>query len=41
VGDAEFYVPYKGQISEKDFVKFSKEPNILFQKDVSKLHLYK
>lgn len=41
VGDAEFYVPYKGQISEKDFVKFSKEPNILFQKDVSKLRLYK
>jgi hypothetical protein len=41
VGDAEFYVPYKGQISEKDFLKFSKEPNILFQKDVSKLHLYK
>jgi hypothetical protein len=41
VGDAEFYVPYKGQISEKDFLKFSKEPNILFQKDVSKQHLYK
>lgn len=41
VGDADFYVPYKGQISEKDFLKFSKEPNILFQKDVSKLHLYK
>ena len=41
VGDAEFYVPYKGQISEKDFLKFSKEPNILFQKDVSKMHLYK
>jgi hypothetical protein len=41
VGDAEFYVPYKGQISEKDFMKFSKEPNILFQKDVSKQHLYK
>jgi hypothetical protein len=40
-GDAEFYVPYKGQVSEKDFVKFSKEPNIVFQKDVSKLHLYK
>jgi hypothetical protein len=41
VGDAEFYVPYKGQISEKDFLKFSEEPNIFFQKDVSKLHLYK
>jgi hypothetical protein len=34
-GDADFYVPYKGQISEKDFIKFSKEPNILFQKDLN------
>jgi hypothetical protein len=40
-GGAEFYVPYKGQVSEKDFIEFFKEPNILFQKDVSKLHLYK
>ncbi|MGN6530634.1 MAG: glycosyl hydrolase, partial [Ginsengibacter sp.] len=40
-GDAEYYVPYQGQVSEKDFISFSKKPNILFQKDVSKLHLYK
>lgn len=40
-GKAEFYLPYKGQVSEKDFVKFSKEPNILFQKEVTKQHLYK
>jgi hypothetical protein len=39
-GDAEFYVPYKGQISEKDFLKFSKEPNILFQKDLSYKNVY-
>jgi mannan endo-1,4-beta-mannosidase len=31
-GENEYYVPYKGQVSEKDFIKFSKEPNILFQK---------
>jgi len=41
VGDAEFYVPYKGQESEKDFVKFYNEPNILFQKEVTNEHLYK
>lgn len=40
-GKAEFYLPYKGQQSEKDFVKFYNEPYILFQKDVTKEHLYK
>ena len=40
-GQAEFYVPYKGQESEKDFVKFYNQPNILFQKEVTKEHLYK
>jgi hypothetical protein len=40
-GDADFYVPYKGQISEKDFIKFSKEPNILFQKDLNFKIVYK
>jgi len=41
VGDAEFYLPYKGQESEKDFIKFYNQPNILFQKEVTKEHLYK
>jgi hypothetical protein len=40
-GIADFYVPYKGQISEKDFKKFSKEPDILFQKDLSFKSVYK
>jgi hypothetical protein len=40
-GKAEFYLPYKGQQSEKDFVEFYNAPNILFQKDVTKEHLYK
>jgi hypothetical protein len=39
-GKAEFYVPYKGQISEKDFIKFSKQRNILFQKDLSYKSVY-
>ena len=39
-GQAEFYLPYKGQESEKDFVKFYKEPNILFQKDLSYRSVY-
>jgi hypothetical protein len=40
-GDADFYVPYKGQISEKDFKKFSNQPGILFQKDLSFEKVYK
>ena len=40
-GKAEFYLPYKGQQSERDFVEFYNAPNILFQKDVTKEHLYK
>lgn len=40
-GEAEFYVPYKGQASENDFQKFSKEPNILFQKDLNFKSVYK
>ena len=40
-GEVEYYLPFKGQQSEKDFIKFYKEPNILFQKDVTKEHLYK
>ena len=40
-GEIEFYVPYKDQVSEADFIKFYKKKNILFQKDVTKEHLYK
>jgi hypothetical protein len=40
-GDADFYVPYKGQVSEKDFKKFSNQPGILFQKNLSFEKVYK
>lgn len=40
-GEVEYYLPYKGQQSEKDFIKFYNEPNTLFQKDITKEHLYK
>jgi mannan endo-1,4-beta-mannosidase len=39
-GQLEYYLPYIGQISAKDFFKFSKEPGILFQKKVTKAKLY-
>ncbi|MEO5996668.1 MAG: glycosyl hydrolase [Chitinophagaceae bacterium] len=39
-GEIEYYVPYKGQESEKDFIKFSKEPEILFQKDINYKMVY-
>jgi hypothetical protein len=39
-GIADFYVPYKGQISEKDFKEFSQKPNILFQKDLNFKKVY-
>ncbi len=40
-GPPEYYLPYKGQVSEKDFIKFYKQPNILFQKEVIKEKMYK
>ncbi|WP_202552272.1 glycosyl hydrolase [Ginsengibacter hankyongi] len=40
-GEAEYYLPFKGQQSEEDFIKFYKTPGILFQKDITKEHLYK
>jgi mannan endo-1,4-beta-mannosidase len=40
-GEVEYYLPFKGQQSEKDFIKFYNEPHILFQKDITKEHLYK
>jgi hypothetical protein len=37
----EYYVPYKGQTSEQDFIKFYQLPQTLFEKDAARLHLYK
>jgi mannan endo-1,4-beta-mannosidase len=39
-GQSEYYLPYIGQISAKDFYKFSREPGILFQREVTKANLY-
>ena len=36
----EYYVPYKGQASAADFLKFFKEEKTLFQKEVTKSKLY-
>lgn len=40
-GQTEYYLPFKGQQSEKDFIKFYQNPLVLFQKEVTKAHLYK
>ncbi len=39
-GSTEFYVPYKGQSSSNDFIKFCNDEKILLQQDVSKEKLY-
>jgi mannan endo-1,4-beta-mannosidase len=39
-GPPEYYLPYKGQLSEKDFVRFYKAPGIIFQKQATKADLY-
>ncbi|MEO6328867.1 MAG: glycosyl hydrolase [Ginsengibacter sp.] len=39
-GSSEYYLPFKGQASEKDFVEFSKDNKILFQKNISLQKLY-
>ncbi|PJJ07140.1 mannan endo-1,4-beta-mannosidase [Flavobacterium sp. 1] len=36
-----YYAPFKGQVSEKDFVQFYNLDNILFEKDAAKINLYK
>ncbi|TRX25196.1 beta-mannosidase [Flavobacterium franklandianum] len=36
-----YYAPYKGQVSEKDFVDFYKLDQILFEKEAAKEKLYK
>jgi len=35
-----YYAPYKGHLSEKDFIKFYESANTLFEKDVAKENLY-
>ena len=40
-GEVEYYLPYIGQQSAKDFVKFYNNPKTLFQKDVTRENLYK
>ena len=35
-GEVEYYLPFKGQVSEKDFIKFYNNPKTLFQKDSNK-----
>ncbi len=39
-GENEFYLPYKGQVSENDFIQFYREPRTLFQREVTKENLY-
>ena len=36
-----YYAPYKGQVSEKDFVNFYNLDQILFEKEAAKAKLYK
>ncbi len=40
-GQFEFYVPYKGQASAEDFVRFYKDSRTLFQHDITKGTLYR
>ena len=40
-GESEFYVPYKGQASAKNFIEFYKHEKTLFQKDLAAEGVYK
>jgi hypothetical protein len=40
-GEFEYYVPYKGEGTSNDFIRFYKAENTLFQSDVTKEKLYK
>ena len=39
--EVEYYLPFKGHPSEKDFIKFYKDKKTLFEKEAQKLNLYK
>ena len=36
-----YYAPYKGQLSEKDFIEFYNSPKTFFQKDITQENIYK
>ncbi len=40
-GEMEYYVPFPGQQSAKDFLKFFREPGILFLNDLRKENIYR
>jgi len=40
-GEFEGYVPYKGHLTNKDFIRFYEMENTLFEKDVSSQQLYR
>jgi hypothetical protein len=40
-GEHEFYVPWPGQASAADFVRFFRDPQTLFQSDATKENLYR
>jgi beta-mannanase len=35
-----YYVPFKGDMSAQDFIEFSKDPGIIFQKQIKRLNIY-
>lgn len=39
--EVEYYLPFKGHPSEKDFIQFYKDKRTLFEKEARKLNLYK
>jgi len=39
-GQREFYVPYKGQVSAADFIKFYEQRETLFQEEATKEGFY-
>ncbi|WBV53658.1 glycoside hydrolase family 26 protein [Chryseobacterium gambrini] len=39
--EVEYYLPFKGHPSEKDFLKFYKDKKTLFEKEAGKMNLYK
>lgn len=39
--EVEYYLPFKGHPSEKDFIEFYKDKRTLFEKEARKLNLYK
>ncbi|MGZ8516743.1 MAG: glycoside hydrolase family 26 protein, partial [Chitinophagaceae bacterium] len=39
-GEFEVYVPYKGHVSEKDFIRFYNKENTFFENDISSQKIY-